>query len=71
MIYRICEGLPDLMQDITSNGASSKTKGVLEGAKESLFGSTDDEDSDSDNDKEESGGSRRPTGPLLLRAETA
>jgi len=38
------EGLPQLMQDITENGAQSKTKGVLEGAKESLFGSDDDED---------------------------
>ena len=32
------EGLPQLMEDITENGASSKTRGVLEGAKESLFG---------------------------------
>src|SRR5438132_11674496 len=28
------EGLPDLVQDMTQNGAQSKTKGVLEGAKE-------------------------------------
>src|SRR6201987_2157580 len=27
-------GLPDLMESITSGGAESKTKGVLEGAKE-------------------------------------
>src|SRR5881227_4014267 len=26
------EGLPELMEDITSNGAQSKTQGVLEGA---------------------------------------
>src|SRR5437762_10933933 len=32
------EGLPQLMQDITESGAGSKTRGVLEGAKESLFG---------------------------------
>src|SRR5690349_23178397 len=37
------EGIPQLMEDITENGAGSKTRGVLEGAKESLFGS-DDED---------------------------
>src|SRR5437763_12707302 len=36
------EGLPELMEDITSNGAQSKTKGVLEGAKESLFGGGED-----------------------------
>src|SRR5213595_1892296 len=33
------EGIPQLMQDITEDGAQSKTRGVLEGAKESLFGS--------------------------------
>src|SRR5436305_3103556 len=38
------EGLPELMEDITSNGAQSKTQGVLEGAKQSLFGGGDDED---------------------------
>ena len=46
------EGLPQLMEDITSNGAQSKTKGVLEGAKESLFGSGDE---DEDNESERSG----------------
>ena len=44
------QGLPELMEGITEGGASSKTKGVLQGAKEALFG--DDEDEDSDNDKE-------------------
>src|SRR4051794_12901547 len=39
------EGLPDLMESITSGGAESKTKGALEGVKEKLFG---DEDSDED-----------------------
>jgi gas vesicle structural protein len=44
------EGLPQLIEDMTQDGASSKTKGILEGAKESLFGSSDeDEDEDSDN----------------------
>src|SRR5919199_3949914 len=50
------EGLPDLMESITSGGAESKTKGVLEGAKEKLFGSDDDKDNDKD---EDSGRSRR------------
>jgi gas vesicle structural protein len=44
------EGLPQLIEDMTQDGASSKTKGVLEGAKESLFGSSGDDDSDSDDD---------------------
>jgi gas vesicle structural protein len=46
------EGLPQLIQDMTQGGASSKTKGVLEGAKESLFGSSDD-------DEDEDGSSSR------------
>jgi gas vesicle structural protein len=57
------EGLPDLMESMTSGGAASKTKGVLEGAKEKIFG---DDDSDSDDDKnkdkdsdEQKSGSRR------------
>jgi gas vesicle structural protein len=42
------QGLPELMEGITEGGASSKTKGVLSGAKEALFGdSDDDEDEDS------------------------
>jgi hypothetical protein len=40
------EGLPEMIQDMTESGASNKTKGVLEGAKESLFGSSDDDDQD-------------------------
>jgi hypothetical protein len=50
------EGLPQLIQDMTQDGASSKTKGVLEGAKESLFGSSDD---DSENDDDSGSSSRR------------
>jgi gas vesicle structural protein len=50
------EGLPEVMENLTSGGASSKTKGVLEGAKESLFGS-DDDDEDQDKDQENSGNS--------------
>jgi gas vesicle structural protein len=48
------EGLPQLIEDMTQDGASSKTKGVLEGAKESLFGSSDD---DNDQDSENGGSS--------------
>src|SRR5581483_10555693 len=46
------EGIPQLMEDITEDGAGSKTRGVLEGAKESLFGSGDD-------DEEANGGGKR------------
>ena len=44
------EGLPELMQDMTEGGAENKTKGALQGAKESLFGSGDDNDNDEDED---------------------
>ncbi len=46
------EGLPQLIEDMTQNGASSKTKGVLEGAKESLFGSSGDDDEGEDETRE-------------------
>jgi hypothetical protein len=39
------QGLPELMESITERGASSKTKGALEGAKEKLgLGGDDDEE---------------------------
>jgi hypothetical protein len=50
------QGLPEIMENITEDGAESKTKGVIEGAKEKLFGS--DDDSDGDEEKKSSGASR-------------
>jgi hypothetical protein len=50
------QGLPELMEGITEGGASSKTKGVVQGAKEALFG---DEDDDKEDDDEEKSSSRR------------
>ena len=47
------QGLPEMMEGITEGGASNKTKGVLQGAKEALFG---DEDEDKDEDKDEKSG---------------
>ena len=48
-------GLPELMEDITSGGAKSKTSGALEGVGEKvsslLGGSDDDEDGDEDEQK--------------------
>jgi gas vesicle structural protein len=49
------EGLPELMQDMTSGGARSKTSGALEGVKEQIqdvFNSDDDEDGDSGEGRE-------------------
>jgi gas vesicle structural protein len=48
------QGLPELMEGLTEGGAEGKTKGVLQGAREALFG-----DDDEDEDKESDGGSRR------------
>jgi gas vesicle structural protein len=50
------EGLPQLIEDMTQDGASSKTKGILEGARESLFGTSGDEDEESDEGDESSSG---------------
>jgi gas vesicle structural protein len=53
------EGLPQLIEDMTQDGASSKTKGILEGAKESLFGSSgEDEDEDESNGNSSASSSR-------------
>ena len=52
------EGLPQLVEDMTSDGSQSKTKGVLEGAKESLFGSSDDEEDETE-DQQRSQGQQR------------
>jgi gas vesicle structural protein len=40
------QGLPELMESVSSGGSKSKTKGVLEGVKESLFGDDDEEEED-------------------------
>jgi gas vesicle structural protein len=56
------EGLPDLVEDVTSGGAQSKTKGILEGAKESLFGSDDDDSDEDENGSERSSSRSRRSG---------
>jgi hypothetical protein len=52
------QGLPELMDGITEGGASSKTQGVLQGAKQALFG---DEDEEEDEDDEEGSTTKRRT----------
>jgi hypothetical protein len=42
------EGLPQLMESMTSGGAKSKTEGALEGVKDKLIGKGDDDDDDDD-----------------------
>src|SRR4051794_32432120 len=43
-------GLPEMMEDITGDGAERKTKGVLQGAKDALFGDEEDEDEEKSSD---------------------
>jgi len=50
------QGLPELMESMTSGGAKSKTQGALEGVKEKLFG---DDDDDGDDDDKKSGSRSR------------
>ena len=38
------QGLPELMESMTSGGAESKTKGALSGVKDALTGDDDDDD---------------------------
>jgi len=40
--------LPGLIEDLQESGASKKTKGMLEGAKEKIFGDDDDDDDGGD-----------------------
>src|SRR5256885_11424104 len=47
------QGLSEMMEGLSEGGASSKTKGVLQGAKEALFGG--DDDSGDGSDKEQIG----------------
>src|SRR3954468_5633151 len=67
------EGLPELIDDLREGGAKKKTKGALEGAKDtvsSLFSSDDDEDEDDDRseDEEEQRPRRRRTSSARRRS---
>jgi gas vesicle structural protein len=48
------QGLPELMEGITEGGASSKTKGALQGAKEALFGDDDEDEGDGSSSRKRS-----------------
>ena len=53
------QGLPELMEGMTESGASSKTKGALQGAREALFGGDSDEDGKSSTTRKSSSSSSR------------
>jgi hypothetical protein len=52
------EGLPQLIESMTSGGAESKTKGAIEGIKDKIGGGDDDDDSDDSGDGSSSRRSR-------------
>jgi hypothetical protein len=59
------QGLPELVQGMTQSGSKSKTKGAVEGIKETLgIGDGDDDD-----DREKSRGRRRPSSQRSKRRE--
>jgi hypothetical protein len=45
------QGLPELMENMTSGASKSKTKGALEAAKEKITGGDDDDDDNGDDNK--------------------
>jgi hypothetical protein len=55
------QGLPELMENLTENGTESKTKGVLEGAREKLFGGNGD-DSEKEKPRSRPRSQSRPNG---------
>jgi hypothetical protein len=66
------QGLPEIMENIGENGAASKTKGVLEGAKDKLFGSDDEDDGEEESNgggssSSSSGSSRSKSGSSRSR----
>jgi gas vesicle structural protein len=62
------QGLPELMDGITEGGASKKTQGVLQGAKEALFG---DEDEDEEEQEKEPATKRRRTSSTTAKRRRA
>jgi hypothetical protein len=60
------QGLPEMMEGITEGGASSKTKGMLQGAKEALFGDEDGSDQE-EKEREPARRSRRSSSGTTRR----
>jgi gas vesicle structural protein len=61
------QGLPQLIESMTSGGAKSKTQGAIEGVKEKLFGSDDDDDGGDD----DSGSSSRQRSRATSRSSSS
>jgi hypothetical protein len=69
------EGLPELMEDITHNGAKNKTEGALEGVKEKVgevfSGDEEDEDEEDSVDEDRSSRSRKRQSEPARKSTTA
>jgi gas vesicle structural protein len=59
------QGLPEIVEQMTSGGAQSKTKGALEGVKDALSGDDDDDD-----DKQSSSSRRSSSGSSSSRSRS-
>jgi len=53
------EGLPELMEDMTSGAAKSKTSGALDAAKDKLSDVFSSDDDDEEEEEEDDGGAQR------------
>ncbi len=56
------EGLPQLIESMTSGGAESKTKGAIEGVKDKLTGGDDDDDDSGKSSRSRSSSGSRSSG---------
>src|SRR5213592_614478 len=65
------ETLPELFSNMSESGASSKTKGMLEGAKEKIFGEDDDDDDDSGKSSRSGGGNRKTRARTRQRSSSS
>lgn len=72
-LYEKSKDLPEMIGELTEKGAAGKSRGVLSGAKEALFGSDDDrsdgqgEDEGGDEEYEEARPRRRPAKKAAAR----
>jgi gas vesicle structural protein len=61
------QGLPEMMEGLTEGGASRKTKGVIHGAREALFGDSDEDEGGRDGRRAASKRRRTTSGTTTRR----
>src|SRR4051812_36842290 len=65
------EGLPELLDDLREGGAKKKTKGALEGAKDSVSSLFSSDDDDEDQDENEDGDEEQEERPRRRRTSSS